>query len=86
MREYSGREVKHLGDGIMATFLSAANAVDCTISIQKAFAADNQQHPDATICASASALAGRLRRMVIYLEVRYNLRRGCVPSLNLTRS
>ena len=30
----SGREVKHTGDGIMAAFLSAEDAVDCAVRIQ----------------------------------------------------
>jgi class 3 adenylate cyclase len=34
-----GREVKHTGDGIMASFRSAARAVGCAIDIQRAFAA-----------------------------------------------
>ncbi len=32
-----GREVKHLGDGIMAVFISAVEAVHCAASIQAAF-------------------------------------------------
>jgi class 3 adenylate cyclase len=32
--KHIGREVKHLGDGIMAAFVSAANAVHCAASIQ----------------------------------------------------
>jgi class 3 adenylate cyclase len=41
LREYSGREVKHLGDGIMASFASIVQALDCAISIQKALASFN---------------------------------------------
>ena len=58
LREFGGREVKHLGDGIMATFLSASNAVECAISIQKAFAVHNQQHPDATLHLRLGLSAG----------------------------
>ena len=32
-----GREVKHTGDGIMASFASTAKAVDCAIAIQQGF-------------------------------------------------
>jgi len=32
-----GREVKHTGDGIMAAFVSTAQAVDCAIAIQRDF-------------------------------------------------
>jgi class 3 adenylate cyclase len=42
----SGREVKHTGDGIMASFLSAASAVRCAISvIQEALAHETAAHP-----------------------------------------
>jgi len=30
----SGREVKHTGDGIMASFVSVTRAIDCSLSIQ----------------------------------------------------
>jgi class 3 adenylate cyclase len=40
-----GREVKHLGDGIMAAFISATNAVRCAASIQTAL---RDAAPDAT--------------------------------------
>jgi class 3 adenylate cyclase len=33
---HSGREIKHTGDGIMASFSSARGAVDCAIAIQRA--------------------------------------------------
>lgn len=58
LRQYNGHEVKHLGDGIMATFRSAVNAVECAVSIQKAFAAHNQQHPDATMHLRLGLSAG----------------------------
>jgi class 3 adenylate cyclase len=37
-----GREVKHTGDGIMASFAAAAAAVDCAIAIQQGFARHNR--------------------------------------------
>lgn len=43
-----GREVKHTGDGIMASFVSAASAVRCAIQIQRELdkhAQINSQHP-----------------------------------------
>ena len=39
LQEYTGREVKHLGDGIMASFASIDQSLECAIAIQKAFAA-----------------------------------------------
>lgn len=41
LREASGREVKHLGDGIMAAFPDAGLAVGCARAIQQAFEAFN---------------------------------------------
>jgi class 3 adenylate cyclase len=46
LAEFSGREVKHTGDGIMASFASAANGVEAAVAIQKATAAHNQKHRD----------------------------------------
>ena len=43
-----GREVKHTGDGIMASFVSAAGAVRCAIQIQRELekhAQVNSEHP-----------------------------------------
>ncbi len=36
--EYAGREVKHLGDGVMASFVTTDQALDCARAIQRAFA------------------------------------------------
>jgi class 3 adenylate cyclase len=41
LKEAAGREVKHTGDGIMATFAHAAAAVSCARAIQQAFDAFN---------------------------------------------
>ena len=38
LREHTGREVKHLGDGIMASFASIDQSLECAIAIQRAFA------------------------------------------------
>ena len=44
---HEGVEVKHTGDGIMASFSSAAKALDCGIAIQRGFATHNRdaEHP-----------------------------------------
>ena len=42
-----GREVKHLGDGIMAAFARPATALDCARSIQRAFNEFNAASRDA---------------------------------------
>ena len=46
LRSYAGREVKHLGDGIMASFASITQAVECAVAIQKAFATYNSDPND----------------------------------------
>ena len=53
-----GREVKHTGDGIMASFASAPDAVECAIAIQKSFAAYNQENPDAPLYVRIGLSAG----------------------------
>ncbi len=42
LREHHGREVKHTGDGIMASFTDAAAAVACSGSIQRGFGEYNR--------------------------------------------
>jgi class 3 adenylate cyclase len=39
---HSGREMKTSGDGFMASFTSAARALECAIAMQRAFAARNE--------------------------------------------
>jgi len=46
LRNYQGSEVKHTGDGIMASFISVTDAVECAIAIQKAFDKHNHTNPD----------------------------------------
>lgn len=38
--EYNGSEIKHTGDGIMASFRSARRALDCGVAIQRRLAVD----------------------------------------------
>lgn len=45
LREHSGRQVKHTGDGIMASFPSVPDAVRCAVAVQTAFAAHNRRRP-----------------------------------------
>lgn len=46
LSEFDGREVKHTGDGIMASFASTANAVDAAIAIQRAVTIHNATTSD----------------------------------------
>ena len=39
LKAHAGNEIKHTGDGIMASFASARGAVDCAVAIQRALAA-----------------------------------------------
>jgi class 3 adenylate cyclase len=42
LKARSGSEVKHTGDGIMASFPSASGAIECAIAIQRALAQHNE--------------------------------------------
>jgi class 3 adenylate cyclase len=46
LQSYNGKEIKHTGDGIMASFFSASRAVGCALQIQQTFAARNAANPE----------------------------------------
>ncbi|MFD2235105.1 adenylate/guanylate cyclase domain-containing protein [Phaeospirillum tilakii] len=46
LARFSGKEIKHTGDGIMAAFGSAASAVEACVAIQTEVAAHNARQPD----------------------------------------
>ncbi|MGE5548053.1 MAG: adenylate/guanylate cyclase domain-containing protein [Solirubrobacterales bacterium] len=46
LAQFGGKEIKHTGDGIMASFASAASAVEATVSIQRQVIANNERTPD----------------------------------------
>jgi class 3 adenylate cyclase len=54
----SGREVKHTGDGIMASFVSAAAAVRCATRIQRALARYQGEHSEHPLKVRIGAAAG----------------------------
>ena len=54
----SGREVKHTGDGIMASFLSPASAVKCAIQIQSELAKHESNRGDQSVRIRIGAAAG----------------------------
>ena len=53
-----GREVKHTGDGIMASFVSAAGAVRCAIQIQRELGKHAQANPELPLKVRVGAAAG----------------------------
>jgi len=57
-KAHRGREVKHTGDGFMASFVSVSDAVECAIGIQKAFAAYNQENPETSLTLRIGLSAG----------------------------
>lgn len=58
LADSGGREVKHTGDGIMASFLSAASAVKCAIKVQSELAKYVATPGDAPIKIRVGAAAG----------------------------
>jgi len=58
LKTHGGSEVKHTGDGIMASFPFASRALECAVGIQRAFAAHNQGNPDTPIRVRMGLNAG----------------------------
>jgi class 3 adenylate cyclase len=58
LKESGGREVKHTGDGIMASFLSAANAVKCAIRIQSDLGKHEKNQAQHRVKVRVGAAAG----------------------------
>lgn len=46
LQNNTGTEVKHTGDGIMATFISSSKAIRCALEIQNGLQAYRTGHPD----------------------------------------
>jgi class 3 adenylate cyclase len=53
-----GREVKHTGDGIMASFDDLADALECSMAIQAGFAARSAAAPDPALRVRIGIAAG----------------------------
>ena len=58
LKAHSGSEIKHTGDGIMASFASASRALESAIAIQRAFAHHNESNPDVPIRVRIGLNAG----------------------------
>ena len=53
-----GSEIKHTGDGIMASFTTASAALDCAIAIQRGVADHVEAHPDTPLALYVGLNAG----------------------------
>ena len=58
LKAHCGREVKHTGDGIMASFASVTDAIECAVDIQKAFAAYNKENMETPLNLRIGLSAG----------------------------
>jgi class 3 adenylate cyclase len=58
LQSCGGREVKHTGDGIMASFASVSRAIECAVAVQRGLVAHNLAHPDHGIRVRIGLSAG----------------------------
>jgi adenylate cyclase len=58
LREHNGSEVKHTGDGFMASFASVSDAVKCAVAIQQTFDAYDEDAPDENMHVHIGLSAG----------------------------
>ena len=58
LQAHDGSEIKHTGDGIMASFQSASGAIDCAVDIQKALESRNEANPDTPLRVRIGLNAG----------------------------
>lgn len=58
LRDYEGREVKHTGDGIMASFQSVTSALESTIVVQRRFFEVNKGRGDEAVHVRVGLSAG----------------------------
>ena len=58
LTDYAGREIKHTGDGIMASFTSTSNGVEAAIKIQRLVEAHNRSNPDLPVHIKIGINAG----------------------------
>jgi uncharacterized protein DUF4242/adenylate/guanylate cyclase family protein len=75
LKAHQGREVKHTGDGIMASFAAVPDAVRCAIAIQKAFPAYNKENPEAPLYLRIGLSAGE--------PIEEHVTRASVPGIRI---
>lgn len=54
----SGTEVKHTGDGMMASFVTSSRAVDCSVAVQRALRDHEMANPEQAIRVRVGLSAG----------------------------
>jgi class 3 adenylate cyclase len=58
LRAHDGREVKTTGDGFLLSFVKAADALECAVAIQDAFADYNEKYPEEKLFVRIGVAAG----------------------------
>lgn len=58
LKDHGGREVKHTGDGFMASFTSVRQSVECAIAILWAFDSHNKKNPESALHLRIGLSAG----------------------------
>lgn len=58
LKTHNGSEVKHTGDGMMASFVSASSAVECAVAIQRALDAHAEENPERAFRVRVGISAG----------------------------
>ena len=58
LKAHGGAEIKHTGDGIMASFPLASSAIDCAAAIQRACDSHTREHPETPLRVRAGLNAG----------------------------
>ena len=58
LNTHGGTEIKHTGDGIMASFPSASRALECAVAVQSAVAGYAEQHADVPLSVHVGLNAG----------------------------
>ena len=58
LKAHSGREIKHTGDGIMASFSAASSALECAIAIQRGVAEHKHAKPHSPLGVYVGLNAG----------------------------
>ena len=58
LRTHGGSEIKHTGDGIMASFPSATHALQCAVAVEQAVVAHGERHAEASFSVYIGLNAG----------------------------